>query len=57
MFKLFKKDPVAVLKKQYANKLEQALQSQRNGDIKTYSLLTEQAEKLLTEIDQLEKVN
>lgn len=59
MFKLFKKDPVAVLKKQYADKLEAALQSQRNGDIKTYSMLTQEAEKILAEIDQLEieKIN
>ena len=56
MFNLFKKDPIKELKKQYAKKLEEALQFQRNGDIKTYSILTQEAEKILAEIDQLEKV-
>lgn len=55
MFNLFKKDPVVALKKQYAKKLEEALQFQRSGDIKTYSMLTQEAEKILLEIDQLEK--
>lgn len=53
MFKLFKKDPVNALKKQYAQKLVEALQYQRNGDIKTYSILTQEAEKILEEIDAL----
>lgn len=57
MFNLFKKDPIAALKKQYSNKLEDALQSQRNGDIKTYSMLTQEAEKILAEIDELEKTS
>jgi len=55
MFNLFKKDPVSALKKQYAKKLEDALQYQRSGDIKTYSMLTHEAEQILAEIDQLEK--
>lgn len=56
MFNLFKKDPIVILKKQYAKKLEEALQYQRSGDIKTYSMLTQEAEKILAEIDQLEKI-
>lgn len=55
MFNLFKKDPVAKLKKQYDSKLEEALQYQRNGDIKNYSMLTQEAEKILAKIDTLEE--
>ncbi|WP_347177782.1 DUF6435 family protein [Pseudoalteromonas prydzensis] len=39
MFSFFKKDPLKQLNKQYSAKLEQAMISQRNGDIKGYSPL------------------
>ena len=57
MFNFFKKDPIETLKKQYASKLEEALQFQRDGDIKNYSMLTQEAEKILAEIDALDNAN
>ena len=54
MFSLFKSDPLKKLKKAYSAKLEQAMQSQRNGDIRTYSTLTAEAEKIRAEIETLE---
>jgi hypothetical protein len=55
MFSLFKKDPIKKLNKTYEAKLEQAMHAQRNGDIKSYSMLTEEAEKINKEILALEK--
>ena len=55
MFSLFKKDPIKKLNKTYEAKLEQALHAQRNGDIKSYSMLTEEAEKINQEILAIEK--
>ena len=47
MFSWFKpKDPLINLNKQYRQKLEQAMHSQRNGDIRTYSALTAEAEAI-----------
>ena len=50
MFSLFKSDPTKKLKKAYAAKLEQAMLAQRNGDIKSYSFLTEEAEAIYQQI-------
>jgi hypothetical protein len=55
MFSLFKKDPIKKLNKVYEAKLEQAMHAQRNGDIKSYSMITEEAEKINKEIQLLEK--
>ena len=55
MFSLFKKDPIKKLNKTYEAKLEQAMHAQRNGDIKSYSMLTEEAEKINQEILATEK--
>jgi hypothetical protein len=55
MFSLFKKDPIKKLNKTYEAKLEQAMHAQRNGDIKSYSMLTEEAEKINQEILAIEK--
>jgi hypothetical protein len=55
MFSLFKKDPIKKLNKIYETKLEQAMYAQRNGDIKSYSMITEEAEKINKEIQLLEK--
>ena len=49
MFSLFKSDPTKKLNKQYSAKLEQAMHAQRNGDIRTYSMLTEQAQIIIIE--------
>lgn len=54
IFSLFKSDPTKKLKKQHALKLEQAMQAQRKGDIRTYSQLSLEAENLYKEIEQLE---
>ncbi len=54
MFSIFKSDPIKKLNKSYETKLEQAMQSQRNGDIKTYSELTYEAEQILNKIKEIE---
>lgn len=54
MFSLFKSDPVKKLKKQLAQKREQAMLAQRNGDIRSFATLTEQAQLLEDEIKRLE---
>lgn len=55
MFGLFKSDPSKKLRKQYDIKLEQAMLAQRKGDIKTYSMLTAEAEALWEKIEALQK--
>lgn len=51
----FSFDPAKKKRKLYDMKLEQAMLAQRKGDIKTYSLLTAEAEKLWEEIEALKK--
>jgi len=53
MLKLFKKDPKAKFHKAYLNVLESAMKAQRNGDIKTYSILTEKAEKIKAQMGEM----
>jgi hypothetical protein len=55
MFSFFKKDPLKELNKQYLQKLEQAMHAQRNGDIRSYSMLTSEAEDILRKIEGLDK--
>jgi len=55
MFSLFKKDPIKKLNKLYEAKLEQAMQAQRKGDIKSYAMITAEAEKIKDKITALEK--
>ena len=55
MFSIFKKDPIKKLNKTYESKLEQAMHAQRNGDIKSYSMITAEAELILNKIQELEK--
>lgn len=57
MFGLFKTDPSKKLRKTYDMKLEQAMLAQRKGDIKTYSMLTAEAEALWEQIEALQKDN
>lgn len=54
MFGLFKKDPLKQLNKEYGELLERAMNAQRNGDIEGYSKLSEQADAVYKEIQQLE---
>ena len=53
MFSFLKKDPSSKLNKQYEQLLEKALQAQRRGDIRTYSELSAEAEKVADKIDKL----
>ena len=55
MFGLFKTDPTKKLRKQYDKKLEEGMHAQRRGDIKSYAMLTAEAEKIWEEIKKLEK--
>ena len=57
MFGLFKKDPVKTLRKEYNAKLEAAMIAQRNGDIRTYSMLTQEADAVWRELEPLEKAS
>jgi len=54
MFGIFKSNPTKKLRKTYDIKLEQAMLAQRKGDIKTYSMLTAEAEELWSQIEALE---
>lgn len=42
--------PKEKMEKEYSQLLEKAMMAQRNGDLKTYARLTEQAEKLAAAI-------
>lgn len=53
MFGLFKKDPLAALQQKYNKTLEAAMLAQRNGNLRGYAELTEQAEALGKQLDQL----
>lgn len=54
MFGWMKRDPQKQLRKQYHAKLEEALQAQRNGNIRQYSFLTAEAEKLREKLVEIE---
>jgi hypothetical protein len=55
MFGLFKSDPAKKLRKQYSAKLEEAMQAQRTGDIRSYATLTEEAQALWAKLEPLER--
>jgi hypothetical protein len=55
MFSIFKKDPTKKLGKLYANKLEQAMHAQRRGDIRSYSMITAEAEEINDQIKALKE--
>jgi hypothetical protein len=50
MFSIFKADPTKKLRKDYEAKLASAMQAQRSGDIRTYSMLTREAEEIYAQI-------
>jgi hypothetical protein len=54
MFSIFKSNPLKKLNKRYEAKLEEAMHLQRKGDIKGYSMVTAEAEKIAVEIKALE---
>jgi len=55
MFSFFKKNPVKKLNTLYEAKLKEAMYAQRNGDIKSYSMITAEAEKIAIQIQELER--
>lgn len=55
MFGIFKGNAVKKMRKEYDQKSTQAMLAQRKGDIKTYSMLTAEAEALWQKIEALEK--
>lgn len=54
MFSFFKKDPTKKLIKLYDRKLEEAMHAQRNGDIKSYAMITAEAEKIKLQILEID---
>ena len=54
MFSFFKKNPTKKMHKEYERKLEQAMFAQRNGDIRSYSMITAEAESIWQEIQKIE---
>ncbi len=54
MFSFFKKDPTKKLNDLYERKLEEAMLAQRNGDIRSYALITSEAEGIRERIKTIE---
>ena len=54
MFSIFKSNPIKKLNKLYEVKLEQAMLAQRNGDIKSYAMITAEADQIRMQIEALE---
>lgn len=54
MFSLFKRNPTKKMRKQYDALLEKAMHAQRRGDIKSYSMMTADAEALWAQIQEIE---
>lgn len=54
MFGFFKRDPKAQLEKEYGKKLEEAMQAQRNGDIRGYSELSAEANEIYEKLQAIE---
>ena len=57
MFSIFKANPTKKLNKLLDIKLEQAMLAQRNGDIKSYSELTFEADQIQKNISAIEAKN
>jgi hypothetical protein len=53
MFSFLKSNPTKKLKKRHSMLLEQAMQAQRKGDIRTYSRLTAEAEEVFKQIQDI----
>lgn len=53
MFGLFRPDPAKKLQKEYAKKLEEARDAQRNGKIPLYANLIAESEEIAARIDAL----
>lgn len=55
MLQLFKKDPSKKLLKAYEGKLAEAMVAQRNGDIRSYSMLSKEADEIYQKLQELIK--
>jgi len=55
MFGLFKKNPTKALEKKHERLLEEAMNLQRNGDLKGYASKLTEAEAVMDEIMKLTK--
>jgi len=55
MFSFFKSDPGRRLRADYKKHVQKAFDAQQNGDVRGYSLLTAEAEKIKSELDKLEQ--
>lgn len=55
MFSWLKPDPTQKMEKEYKALLSKAMSAQRSGDIRNYSMLTEQANALHQKIEALRK--
>lgn len=53
MFGWLKRDPIEKLDKQYKAKLQEAMEAQRNGNIRLYADLTHEAESISKSIETL----
>lgn len=53
MFGFLKSNPTKKLRKTYDQKLTEAMLAQRKGDIKTYSMLTAEADVIWQQIELL----
>ena len=50
----FKRDPKKKLMKLYHQKMEEVMLAMRNGDVRANAMLTQEAEEIKSQIDQLE---
>jgi hypothetical protein len=57
VFSFLKSDPTKKLKKQHTDLLGQAMQAQRNGDMRSYAKLTSEAEAVFKKIEENESSN
>lgn len=55
MFGFLRQDPRKKLRKAYDAKLEEAMTAQRNGDIRSYSMLSQEADALWRELEAMDK--
>ncbi len=53
MFGLFKSNPEKQLQREYGRLLERGMQFQRKGDIKSYSMITAEAEEVRQQLEKL----
>lgn len=55
MFNFLKPNPVKKLRNSYDKKLTEAMLAQRKGDIRSYAMLTAEAEEVWSRLEALEQ--